>query len=155
VTTDSDLLSTSHKGTAPPAGSFDEHGLFARGNQAARGNPNAVALAQLRRVAREAGTPEKVKAVMDKLYAMFMDLSDLQAGIVWMQYTVGKPTLAVEVSTEPRAAIQTDIRAIVAIIQQEERDPEKRLRLARRILQLGQQTEVQPDGCSDGNGSAA
>jgi hypothetical protein len=90
-------IGTKHVGTGLGRG---DGGLFAKGNSIAKGNPQAKHIANLRKTAREAGSPEQVKEAMDKFFRMFMDGDDLNAGIVWMQYTVGKPVQAVEVNDD-------------------------------------------------------
>jgi hypothetical protein len=87
-----------------PAGR-ETNGFFARGNSIAKGNPQAKHMAELRKAAREAGTPERVKAFMDRCYDMFMDDRDLQAGIVWAQYTLGKPTQSVQIDDEGEGGV--------------------------------------------------
>ena len=134
----------------------DERGLFRPGNTISKGvggNPDAKLKAQYKRALMEAGSPEKVQKVTDAMFAAACD-GDTAAAKILLDHWVGRPTTTVEVTGNGLAPIQTDITAIVAIIQQEEPDPEKRLKIARRILQLGQQPEVDTDGCISRNSAA-
>jgi hypothetical protein len=130
----------------------DQLGMFAKGNRLATGNPQARRAAELRKVLRDATTEEDVRGVWKALTGAAMG-GDTVAMRLFLEHTVGKPTTTVEVATTDGAPIQTDVTAIVAIIQQEEPDPDRRLKIARRILQLGQPRE-NTDGPVDDNGTA-
>lgn len=133
----------------------ESNGAFAKGNRLASGNPQAKRAAELRKVLREATTEDDVKNVWKALTGAAVG-GDVIAMRLFLEHTVGKPTTTVEVTGAGEAPIQTDITAIVAIIQQEEPDPDRRLKIARRILSLGQQTvEVEAHGPVDGNGTPA
>ena len=54
---------------------------------------------ELRKAAREAATPERVKEVMEKLHELALD-GEIQAAVVWLSDTVGKPPQAVTVENE-------------------------------------------------------
>jgi hypothetical protein len=131
----------------------EPNGLFAKGNRLATGNPQARRAAELRKVLRDATTESDVRDVWKALTAAAVG-GDIVAMRLFLEHTVGKPTTTVEVATTGDAPIQTDITQIVAIIQQEEPDPDRRLKIARRILQLRQQPE-NTDGPDDGNSTAA
>ena len=118
----------------------------------AGGNPHVKLQSQYKRALMEAGSPERVQKVTDAMFAAACD-GDTAAAKILLDHWVGRPTTTVEVTGNGPAPIQTDITAIVAIIQQEEPDPEKRLKIARRILRLGQQPEVDTDGPIDRDSS--
>jgi hypothetical protein len=133
----------------------EANGLFAKGNRLATGNPQAKRAAELRKVLRDATTEDDVKDVWKSLTAAAVG-GDVIAIRLFLEHTVGKPVTPVEVTGAGEAPIQTDITAIVAIIQQEEPDPDRRLKIARRILSLGQQTvEVASDGPGNANSPTA
>jgi hypothetical protein len=135
----------------------DERGLFRPGNTVSKGvggNPDAKLKSQYKRALMEAGSPERVKQLVDAMFVAACD-GDTAAGKVLLDHWVGRPSQSIEVTSAGEAPIQTDITAIVAIIQQEEPDPDRRLKIARRILSLGQQPAEQPDGPVDGNGADA
>jgi hypothetical protein len=133
----------------------ESNGAFAKGNKLATGNPQAKRAGELRKVLRDATTEDDVKNVWKALMVAAV-CGDVVAIRLFLEHTVGKPVTPVEVTGAGEAPIQTDITAIVAIIQQEEPDPDRRLKIARRILSLGQRTvEVLSDGPVDGNGATA
>ncbi len=117
------------------------------------GNPNAKRMAELKQALIACGTVEDVQKLYAALMAAALD-GDVPAAKLLLDHLVGRPTQPIEVTGTGPAPVQTDIRALVAIIHEETPDPEMRLRIARRILQLGQQTEVNADGPVDGNGAA-
>jgi hypothetical protein len=131
----------------------EPNGLFAKGNRLATGNPQARRAAELRRVLRDATTDEDVRIVWKALTTAAAG-GDVIAMRLFLEHTVGKPVTPVEVATSGDVPIQTDITQIVAIIQQEEPDPDRRHKIARRILQLRQPNES-TNGPDDGNGTAA
>jgi hypothetical protein len=132
-------------------GQFASGHTFSRGN--AGGNPNHRRMSELKRALIACGTEEDVQKLYAALLAAALD-GDTPAAKLLLDHLVGRPTQPIEVTGPGPAPIQTDITAIVAIIQQEEPDPEKRLKIARRILQLGQQTEVDTDAHASGNSAA-
>lgn len=70
-------------------------GHFQRGNTGGPGNPFARQMALLRKAALEAANQERMRTVMDTLYQMAVD-RNLAAMKLWLQYTMGKPTDAVD-----------------------------------------------------------
>jgi hypothetical protein len=129
----------------------DERGLFRPGNTISKGvggNPNGKRMAEYKRALIACGSEADIQKLYSTLMVAALD-GDVQAAKLLLDHLVGRPTTTVEVTGNGAAPIQTDITAIVAIIQQEEPDPEKRLKIARRILQLGQQPEVDTDGPID------
>ncbi len=134
-------------------------GTFQGGNRAAvgaRGNPhpNNARIGELKRALIACGTVEDVQKLYAALMAAALD-GDVPAAKLLLDHLVGRPTQPIEVTGTGPAPVQTDIRALVAIIHEETPDPEMRLRIARRILQLGQQTEVNADGPVDGDSPTA
>jgi hypothetical protein len=132
-----------------PSSGRDERGLFKPGNTISKGvggNPNTKRMAELKQALIACGTVEDVQ----KLYTALLTAAlagDTPAAKLLLDHLVGRPTQPIEVTGSGPTPIQTDITAIVAIIQQEEPDPDRRLKIARRILSLGQQTvEVASDG---------
>ena len=146
---DSDLLPTSHLGSASPPGSFDENGLWARGNQAARNNPGTNGSARLRRMVRACTTEEDVKAVFATLRGLAIG-GDVQAIKLYLAYTIGQPVTQVELSGpdgEPnRVEVSTLVSVVLAALAD---DVEARVRVAAamRAHQLGQ------PGSDDGPGN--
>lgn len=53
---------------AKPENWHDDKGRFAEGNPGGPGNPNAKATAAWRRTLLDAATPERVRAVIDRLF---------------------------------------------------------------------------------------
>jgi predicted component of type VI protein secretion system len=124
------------------------------GNQG--GRPHVKKMNEYKTALMEAGSPERVAKITDTLFAAACD-GDTTAAKLLLEHWCGKPVqgVAMEVIGAGSVPIQTDITQIVAIIQQEEPDPDRRLKIARRILKLGQHPEVNTDGPDDGNGTAA
>ena len=133
-----------------------EGGLFAKGNTISKGfgNPNAKRMSEYKKALIACGSEEDIQRLYSTLMAAAL-AGDVQAAKLLLDHLVGRPTQPIEVTGAGEAPIQTDITAIVAIIQQEEPDPDRRLKIARRILSLGKQPVEQPDGPVDGNGPTA
>ena len=117
----------------------------------AGGNPSAKRMSELKKALIACGTEDDVQKLYAALLAAALD-GDTPAAKLLLDHLVGRPTQPIEVTGTGPAPVQTDIRALVAIIHNEVADPEQRLRIARSILQLGQQPVEQPGGPIDGNG---
>ena len=84
---------------SPSEDGRDETGRFIEGNRHGRGNPNAKAAAAWRQALVDAATPERVRAVMDRLFQA------AEAGEPWavkevMDRLIGKPTQAIVTEDE-------------------------------------------------------
>jgi hypothetical protein len=122
-------------------------GHFATGNKVARGNPQNKHMAQLRKAAREAATPEQVREVIDHFRELFLKQNDVIAGRVWLEHVVGKPTQAIEVSGPDAGPARVDLGMIAGLILQVAGDDEDRRALAVRLVkQLRPPVEDGTDG---------
>lgn len=73
-------------------------GRFAPGNHFGKGNPQHKRMAELRQAALDATTPEMVRAIMRKLAVAAMKDGDVAAARLVLEYAMGKPTQAIELS---------------------------------------------------------
>lgn len=74
-----------------------DRGLFAPGNKLASGNPNAKRMHELRSAVLEAVTKDQVEKVINKLGELAAG-GDTAAAKVFLDYTIGRPAQAVELS---------------------------------------------------------
>ena len=88
-------------------------GRFAPGNKLSPGNPNARRMHELRKSVLEAGTEEDIQAVIRKMAEMGKG-GDVMAARCYLEYVVGKPTQAIELSNADGSAIE--LPSIVATI---------------------------------------
>jgi hypothetical protein len=141
----------------PPSNGRDNLGRLQPGHRVSVGNqggrPHVKKMNEYKTALMEAGSPERVAKITDALF-MAACGGDTTAAKLLLDHWCGRPVQGVELTTSGEAPIQTDITQIVAIIQQEEPDPDRRHKIARRILQLRQPHES-TDGPDDGNGTAA
>jgi hypothetical protein len=72
-------------------------GRFAAGNAFAKGNPQARRMAELRRVFLDASSPEILTAMSKKLAMLALE-GDVQALKLYLSYTLGQPTQAIELT---------------------------------------------------------
>jgi hypothetical protein len=119
-----------------------------------RGGGNSHRIAELNRALLECVTPDMIQALTDKTYqsAMGDDLVAQKDRHWLLNKATGRASQHVTVTNASGPAIQTDITQIVNIIQEETPDPDMRLKIARRILQLGQHHPGGTDGHGDANG---
>ncbi len=73
------------------------NGRFAAGNRIGSGNPGNKRMAELRLALLDSTTPEQVKELIAALHRMAIG-GDVSAAKVWLEFTIGKPVQAVEVS---------------------------------------------------------
>jgi hypothetical protein len=73
----------------------DRAGKFTKGNGGGPGNPFARRVAELRRAALSATTPEKIAAVMSQLEAKALQ-GDAAAAKLYLSYTLGRPAATVD-----------------------------------------------------------
>jgi hypothetical protein len=91
------------------------NGRFARGNAGGPGNPFARQVAELRRAALAAATPETIADVLRQLEKQALQ-GDVAAARLYLSYTLGKPAPAVDPDTlDVQEAVQ--MQQEVALIQ--------------------------------------
>jgi hypothetical protein len=74
------------------------NGQFAKGNPGGPGNPFARQVAQLRRAALAATTPEKIAEVIRQVEIRALE-GDVAAAKLYLSYTLGRPAMAVDPDT--------------------------------------------------------
>lgn len=110
-------------------------GLFAKGNTIAKGNPNNRRMQELRRSILDAATEDDVQAIIRKMAEMGRS-GDVTAARVFLEYVVGKPTQAIELSNADGSAIE--LPSIVATIMVAlGDDPAARAKVAAAFQRLG------------------
>jgi hypothetical protein len=127
----------------------DERGRLLPGSTVGKnalggGNPNVKRMAEYKKALMDCGSDDDIR----ELYGVLMSAAkggDVQAAKLLLDHLCGRPSQTVELSGLDGGAIRTDVAAIVAIIREEEPDPERRAKIARRILQIGRQSEVNSD----------
>jgi hypothetical protein len=129
-------------------------GRLKPGHKLAQGNPVSKRMYDLKRQIVDCTTPEQFAQVMAKLLELATG-GDTTACKLWLEYTVGKPTQTIEVSGPDGETARLDVAALIAIIQEEEPDRERQIKIARRLYQLGQQQETTADGPGDGSSTDA
>jgi hypothetical protein len=90
-------------------------GRFAPGHQFAKGNPNARRMYALRKALLDSAGPDDVRRVGKKL----LDLAeggDVAAAKVWLEYTVGKPPQALELSGPDGEPLGVDWPRLQAVL---------------------------------------
>ena len=81
----------------PPDPARSTDGRFAPGNKLGKGNPLARRSHELRKALVESADADAVREVGRKLKEFALE-GDVSAAKLWLEYTVGKPVQAVEVS---------------------------------------------------------
>jgi hypothetical protein len=76
----------------------DARGRFVAGNRGGPGNPFARQVAALRRACLDALTPERMRALVERVYAKALE-GDMAAAKLLFSYTLGKPAEAVDPDT--------------------------------------------------------
>lgn len=92
-----------------------EGGQFARGNKLARGNPNNRRMGELRKVLLDAVEPRHVEGVYRVMLRAALE-GDIAAARVVLDYAVGKPMQAVEVSGPDGGPLGGDLGQLQAVI---------------------------------------
>lgn len=127
---------TGSNGQPPNPGRLP-NGHFAVGNKHGPGNPNALRQYELRKAILESSSPEKVKAVAHKLLKLAIEKDDVAACKLYLEYTVGRPAQAVEISGPDGTALAPDlVRLRVAILGALDGDPAARFKVARALLAI-------------------
>jgi hypothetical protein len=125
----------------------EANGYFAKGNAVTLGRTGDKRIGALRRAAREAATPEEVVEVLAHFRSLFLKFGDTVAGRTWLEYTVGKPSQAIEVSGPEGGPARIDLRAVAGLILKVAGDDEDRRALALQLVkQLGPPVEDASDG---------
>jgi hypothetical protein len=129
-------------------------GRFARGNAFAQGNPNARRMHALRHALLAAVRPEDVQAVGAKLLELAR-AGDIQAAKVWLEFVVGKPSQAIELSGPEGEPLGMDWDRLQAtLLEALARFPEARVEVAMALRGLGDGRieSAKPDGDGVGCG---
>jgi hypothetical protein len=108
------------------------NGHFAPGNRIGKGNLGNKRMAELRRALLDSATPDRVKAVAEALYEMAVG-GDVSAAKVWLEFTVGKPVQAVELSTPEDTDIGMIGEVMLAALGD---DPDARIKVANAFRRL-------------------
>jgi hypothetical protein len=121
-------------------GNHRPDGRFAPGNRASRGNPLARRMFQLRRSLLDAADPEAVARVGRKLAAL-AEAGDVQAAKVWLDYVVGRPAQAVELSGPAGEPLGVDLGGLhAALMATLAPFPEARVRVALALKGLADES---------------
>jgi hypothetical protein len=128
-----------------------EHGYFGPGNKAAAGNGNARRMQEFRRRFLEAVDPETIPKLVEQLSAAALG-GDFDATKLLLEYTVGKPSQALELSGPEGEPLGLNVGAITTIILGALAGPEHaeaRVALAARFKELADDAR---DRDRDGDG---
>jgi hypothetical protein len=135
-------------------------GRFALGNAFARGNPNTRRMHELRHALLAAVRPEDVQAVGAKLLELAR-AGDIQAARLWLEFVVGKPSQAIELSGPEGEPVGLDWdRLQTTLLTALTRFPEARVEVAMALRGLGDARigSAKPDGdgvgCREHDGGA-
>jgi hypothetical protein len=93
----------------------DGAGRFARGNAIARGNPFARRMATLRQALLDSATPDDVQRVGRMLLGL-AEAGDVAAAKVWLEYTVGRPPQALELSGPEGEPLSFDLSRLQSVL---------------------------------------
>lgn len=132
-------------------------GRFGLGNPGGRGNPNARKMYELRRALVDAATP-KVVAGLGRKLAMLGLQGDVQAAKLYLEYVVGKPPQAVELTGADGEPLGLDWgRVQAAVLGALGAFPEARLAVAMSLRRLADDGGSEPGdgpgpGDADGGG---
>jgi hypothetical protein len=119
-------------------------GLFARGNQVARGNAGNTQPKSYRRALMECATPQKVAEVEAVLFRLAVE-GDITAVKCWLDHMCGRPPQALEVSgMEGRTLGMEAVTAAVMAALAE--FPEARAAVANRLAAIEGAKHVPDDG---------
>ena len=110
-------------------------GRFAAGNQAAAGNPINRRMKELRRALLDSASPEDVKEVGKTLLELATG-GDVQAARVWLEFVIGKPPQALEVSGPDGQAPVMEV-VTTAVLVALAPYPEARLAVAAGLKEVG------------------
>jgi hypothetical protein len=111
-------------------------GRFAPGHKFAKGNPNARRMYELRKALLDATDPETVARVGRKLAEQALE-GDVQAAKVYLEFTIGKPPRAVELSGPDGGPLGDDWGRLQAVLFGAlARHPEARIDVASALKRL-------------------
>jgi hypothetical protein len=114
----------------------NEHGHFGRGNKAAAGNGNARRMQEYRRQFLEAINPATIPALARKLQVDAIK-GDYDALRILLDYTLGKPSQAVELSGPDGEALGVNFHQVTAIVLEAlADDPARRIEVAAKLMRL-------------------
>lgn len=119
-------------------------GKFTKGNKLGRGNPFTRQLGQLRREFLAVATPDKIRALADKLYRRAMG-GDVPSAKIFLAYAVGRPVDAIDPDSldadEVRRLLDVPKPVDLSVEMMERLDPETLAALARTVI--GKATDVE------------
>ncbi len=105
-------------------------GRFAPGNRVALGNPNNRKMHDLRRALLDSADADAVVRVGNRLRAL-AEGGDVQAAKLWMEYVIGKPPQAIELSGPDGEPLGVDwVRLQDALMGALSRFPDARVAVA-------------------------
>jgi hypothetical protein len=115
-----------------------DRGLFARGNQISRGHQGNRRMSELRQSILSAASEDDVQAIIRKMAEMGRT-GDVMAARVFLEYVVGKPVQALELSNADGSAIElTSVVATIMVALGD--DPAARAKVAAAFRRLGAQS---------------
>lgn len=124
--------------TPPPlpsrhAGRDPGRGTFAKGNKAAAKGVGRARVAELRGLLIASVRNGSVKAVARKVEELAL-AGDVGAARLWLEYVIGRPTQAVELSGPDGAPIETGGRVEAVVLSVLAGHPDLRVRVADALL---------------------
>jgi hypothetical protein len=118
----------------------DGAGRFAPGNRLAAGNPLAKRMHAHRKALLDSTTPEDVQRVGRRLFDLAVG-GDVAAAKVWLEYVVGKPPQALELSGPDGEPLGVDWERLQNVMLGAlARFPEAKVALAAELRQLDHDT---------------
>jgi hypothetical protein len=119
-----------------PDGARMIDGTFAKGNRIGRGNPVNRRMAELRRALVDATDPARVKAVGAKL-AELAEAGDVAAARTWLDYVIGRPIQALELSGPDGEPLGGDLDTLRTVIMSAlDRHPAAKVEVAAALMRL-------------------
>jgi hypothetical protein len=118
-------------------------GRFAPGHSFSKGNPSNKRVAELRRTLLDCATPDRVKEVEQALFKAAVG-GDVPAAKVWLEYTIGKPVQAVELSGPDGSSLDltTVVQTVLVALGD---DVSARLKVAQAFRRLGVASAPAPE----------
>lgn len=106
-----------------------EGGRFAPGNAIGRGNPHAKRMHEFRKALLDSAQPDDIQRVARRLVEA-AEAGDVQAAKLWLEYVIGKPPQAIELSgTDGEPLLNAD-RLTSLVLSALGGYPEARIRVA-------------------------
>jgi hypothetical protein len=125
----------------------DNWGRFALGNRAAAGNPINKRMRELRQALFDCTTDGDIAEIKKSLMESARS-GDTAAARVLLEYLIGRPSQAVEITGPDGMAL--DVATVAAVVLEAlGDDPAARLRVAAAFARLGRRQEGGGDGVGD------